>query len=96
MATLRLLTYWQSIFSPQAADKMPRINAALLGSEGVSTAQRERIERAFRTRAYSWYGQSERVVLAGECETDGTYHAFPDYGILEIIDGQRRPCVKGW
>ena len=76
------------------ADKMPRINAALLGSEGVSMAQRERIERAFRTRAYSWYGHSERVVLAGECEKNSTYHHFPDYGILEIIDDEGNPCDK--
>ena len=76
------------------ADKMPRINAALLGSEGVSMTQRERIERAFRTRAYSWYGHSERVVLAGECEKNSTYHHFPDYGILEIIDDEGSPCDK--
>jgi phenylacetate-CoA ligase len=75
-------------------DKMPRINAALLGSEGVSMAQRERIERAFRTRAYSWYGHSERVILAGECEKNSSYHAFPDYGILEIIDNEGNPCDK--
>jgi len=67
-------------------DKMPRIKAALLGSEPATTGQRERIERAFRTRAYSWYGHGERVVLAGECEKNSTYHHFPDYGILEIID----------
>lgn len=74
------------------ADQIPIINAALLGSEGVSMAQRERIERAFRTRAYSWYGHSERVVLAGECEKNSTYHHFPDYGILEIIDDAGSEC----
>lgn len=75
-------------------DKMPRIKAALLGSEGATTGQRERIERAFRTRAYSWYGHSERVVLAGECEKNSTYHHFPDYGILEIIDDNGNSCDK--
>ena len=75
-------------------DKMPRINAALLGSEGASMAQRERIERAFRTRVYSWYGHSERVILAGECEKNSTYHEFPDYGILEIIDDGGKPCDR--
>jgi len=75
-------------------DKMPDIRAALLGSEGPSLEQRERIERAFRTRAYSWYGHSERVVLAGECEKNSTYHHFPDYGILEIIDDNGDSCDK--
>lgn len=75
-------------------EKMPKLNAALLGSEGATTGQRERIELAFRTRAYSWYGHSERVVLAGECEKNNTYHHFPDYGILEIIDDLGNSCDK--
>ncbi len=75
-------------------DKMPRIKAVLLGSEGVTEVQRERIERAFRTRAYSWYGHSERLVLAGECEKNSTYHHFPDYGILEIIDDNDNTCDR--
>lgn len=70
------------------------IHAALLGSEGASAQQRERIERAFRTRAYSWYGHSERVVLAGECEETNSYHHFPDYGVLEIVDDEGRRCDK--
>jgi len=68
--------------------RLPDIQAALLGSEGATTLQRGRIERAFRTRAYGWYGHSERVVLAGGCERNETYHSFPDYGVLEIIDDQ--------
>ncbi len=71
---------------------MPRIRAALLASEGATPQQRQRIERAFGTRVYSWYGHSERVVLAGECEKNQSYHHFPDYGILEIIDNQGNPC----
>ena len=74
--------------------KMPRIKAALLGSEGAMAGQRERIERAFGTRVYSWYGHSERVVLAGECENNSTYHHFPDYGILEIIDDNGNLCDR--
>lgn len=73
---------------------MPRITAALLGSEGASRVQRERIEKAFRTRAYSWYGHSERVILAGECEKTEAYHQFPDYGMLEIIDDHGNACDK--
>ena len=75
-------------------DEIPRIEAALLGSEGISKGQRERIERAFRTRVYSWYGHSERVVLAGECERSSAYHHFPDYGFLEIVDDAGRECTR--
>jgi len=74
--------------------ELPSIKAALLGSEGLSSAQRERIERAFQTRVYSWYGHSERLVLAGECEENSTYHHLPDYGILEIVDDNGYPCDR--
>jgi phenylacetate-CoA ligase len=75
-------------------NKIPRVVAAFLGSEGTSTDQRSRIERAFSTRAFAFYGHSERVVLAGECEKNSTYHHFPDYGILEIIDDSGNSCDR--
>lgn len=65
---------------------LPRIRAALLVSESCSEAQRQRIEVAFQTRVYSFYGHSERTVLGGECQTNRCYHAFPTYGVLEIVD----------
>ncbi len=71
---------------------LPAFKAVLLGSEGCFPAQRQRIEAAFGTRAYSWYGHSERLILAGECECEATYHHFPDYGVLEIIDDNGRAC----
>lgn len=74
--------------------RMPQLQAALLGSEGATQAQRERIARAFRTRVYSWYGHSERVVLAGECEKSEACHHFPDYGILEIVDDHGNSCER--
>ena len=74
--------------------RMPSIRAALLGSEGTTPAQRERIARAFGTRVFTWYGHSEMVVLAGECEKSSAYHSFPDYGILEILDEQGNPCDR--
>lgn len=72
--------------------RLPPIKAALLGSEGATQAQRQRIEAAFRCRAYSWYGHSERIILAGECEVSDTYHQFPDYGVLELIDVDGGSC----
>lgn len=76
------------------ADSLPPIRAVLLGSEGCLPGQRQHIEQAFRTRAYSWYGHSERVVLAGECEASAAYHHFPNYGILEIIAEDGTECTR--
>lgn len=75
--------------------ELPPIKAALLGSEPCSENQRDRIEAAFRTRVYTWYGHSERVVLGGECEHSQVYHAFPAYGVLEIIREDGEPCGVG-
>lgn len=74
--------------------EMPKIKAALLISEGVNVDQRRRIEQAFTTRVFSFYGHSERVVMAGECEVNSTYHHFPDYGYLEIIDKDGNSCKR--
>lgn len=74
--------------------ELPEIKAVLLGSEGCLPAQRHRIEQSFRTRVFSWYGHSERLILGGECELDATYHHFPDYGILEIIDDDGQHCTR--
>jgi phenylacetate-CoA ligase len=62
------------------------VRAALLASEGATQAQRESIEKAFSCRAFSWYGHSERALLAGECEHSSQYHCLPDYGYAELID----------
>jgi phenylacetate-CoA ligase len=75
-------------------NELPPIKAVFLVSEGITTAQRERIEKAFRTRVFSFYGHSERLVLGGECEKNTTYHHFPDYGILEIVAEDGSPCDK--
>ena len=72
--------------------ELPPVKAVLLGSEGCLPGQRERIEAAFQTRAFSWYGHSERIILAGECERSSIYHQFPDYGYLEIIGDDGTHC----
>ncbi len=73
---------------------LPPVQCALLGSEGCTATQRERIAEAFRTRVFTWYGHSERTVLGGECERSSYYHHFPGYGVLEILksDGSQVDC----
>jgi phenylacetate-CoA ligase len=75
--------------------RIPSIRAALLGSEACSKAQRDRIGAAFHTRVYTWYGHSERTILGGECECSEVYHAFPAYGVLEIVREDGTPCAVG-
>jgi phenylacetate-CoA ligase len=73
-------------------NELPTLRAVLLGSEGPLPGQMDRIEQAFRTRTYSWYGHSERLVLAGECEKSKAYHQFPNYGYLELVSEDGAAC----
>ncbi|MBN2022634.1 MAG: phenylacetate--CoA ligase family protein [Pirellulales bacterium] len=70
-----------------------RVKGVLCGSEPLFDYQRELIRRVLGCRAYSWYGQSERVLLAGECERTTAYHSFPLYGIAELVDDAGDPIT---
>lgn len=66
--------------------KIPVLKGILAGSENVYDYQRKLVEEVFKCRYYSWYGQSEKVILAGECEYSNYYHVFPQYGYIELVD----------
>jgi phenylacetate-CoA ligase len=70
------------------------LRAVLCGSENIYDGQRHQIEQAFQSRVFSWYGQSEVVCLAGECEHDGRLHIFPQYGITELLDTDNKPITQ--
>ncbi len=71
-------------------EPFPTVRAILCGSENLYPWQRDLLTEAFGCRVFSWYGNSEQTVLAGECEESTRYHIFPEYGIVELIgqDGQ--------
>lgn len=62
------------------------LRAVLVASEAVYPFQRKIMEEVFQCRVYSFYGQSEQVCIAGECEESEIYHIQPEYGITEILD----------
>ena len=64
----------------------PDIKGVLAVSENIYPWQREIIENSLKTRLFSFYGQSERVIMASECEHNTKYHVFPEYGVTEILD----------
>ncbi|MEX2670954.1 MAG: hypothetical protein WD294_02465 [Phycisphaeraceae bacterium] len=57
--------------------------AALCGSEATYEYQRELIKQVFGCRTLTWYGMSEQVALASECQ-DGTYFFWPQYSCVEF------------
>jgi phenylacetate-CoA ligase len=63
----------------------PRFRAIFASSENLYAGQREFIESFFGARLFSWYGHTEDLILAGECEASNNYHIFPEYGVAEVI-----------
>ena len=75
-------------------EPFPTVKAILCGSENLYPAQRELLEETFQCRVYSWYGNSEQVVLASECEKSTFYHIFPEYGFVELIGNDGKTVIK--
>ncbi|MBL8878183.1 MAG: glycosyltransferase [Phycisphaerales bacterium] len=67
------------------------IRGILAGSEMIYPADRAAAERALGVRYFSWYGQTEKVALAAECEHGTDMHLWPTYGLVELIDDDGRP-----
>lgn len=55
-------------------------------SENILESERAYIESILNVRLFSNYGQTERVILAGECEYSHEYHIEPLYGVTELVD----------
>ncbi|HJQ22550.1 MAG TPA: phenylacetate--CoA ligase family protein [Blastocatellia bacterium] len=63
----------------------PRFKVILASSENLYPGQREFIESFYGARLFSWYGHTEDLILAGECEVSHHYHIFPEYGVAEVL-----------
>ena len=75
------------------------IKAFLSGSETVFENQKNLIQNILKKRMYTWYGHSEKLILAAENKECENYHVNPFYGYAEIIDENgnvvRTPGVMG-
>jgi len=70
------------------------VKSILCGSETLFEWQRKLLEDVFQCRVFSWYGQSEQVAFASECEVSQLYHVSPEYGIFELVDTADRPITE--
>ncbi|HUI06178.1 MAG TPA: hypothetical protein VL486_04165 [Verrucomicrobiae bacterium] len=68
--------------------------AIVLSSEKLTEEMKQVIQQAFHARAYEEYGAVENCMLATECE-HGRLHVNPDFGVLELVDGDGRPVPPG-
>jgi phenylacetate-CoA ligase len=70
-----------------------QLKSLLCGSEKLSTADRQHLEKTFSAPACHWYGHSERVVLAGNVvKSAELLKPHPLYGYMELDDEDE----EGW
>lgn len=63
-----------------------KLKAILATSENIYKHQVEFVEEYYNTRVFSFYGHTERLIFAGECEGSRQYHVNPTYGFAEIVN----------
>ena len=70
------------------------IVAFLTGSETVFDNQKNLIQNILNKKMYTWYGHSEKLILAAENAHCENYHVNPFYGYAEIIDDDGKVIDK--
>lgn len=62
-----------------------KFESIMLGSEKLFDFQRETIYEILGAPICHWYGQAEKVVLAGNNINDNLFHIYPQYGLAEVL-----------
>lgn len=67
---------------------MPKLKGVLLASEGVSIEDKKAMADFFDAKVISFYGQSERALLAVDIDGNDLYRVYTSYGYPRIVDGE--------
>jgi phenylacetate-CoA ligase len=71
----------------------PSVKGIICSSENIYDWQREFIEQVFRARVLSYYGHSEKCVIAAECPDENHIEFYPFYGYAELINDKDEWCT---
>ena len=63
-----------------------QFKGVLPSSEGMSADEAEYIRSVLKCPILSFYGHTERLVMAGQCKDSEAYHVEPLYGYVELVD----------
>jgi len=63
-----------------------RVKLIFLGSEGASVELKRQLSEFFNAKVISWYGQTEKVVLAYDADATGRFVNFSSYGYPWILN----------
>lgn len=66
-----------------------KLKAVLTSSENLFDSDRGIINKAFQSKVFDLYGQTECVAYISQCEENDLYHVDPFYGYTELIELER-------
>ena len=79
-----------SLLRRSAVAPLKNVRAIIAESETVYPEQRAMVEEVFGCRYFSWYGHSEKLVLAAECEHSSGLPRLAHLRVFELLDEQGR------
>ena len=86
--------YLVALYLLDAGRKDIRPKAVYPSSETLFDFQREVIEQAFGCKAYSFYGNAERVGILMECQA-GNFHIASEACVVEVLRADGSPAAEG-
>ena len=63
-----------------------KLNGIFLGSEGVEINEKIELSQYFDTKVISWYGQTEKIILASNIDSENIFKVFSSYGYPRILN----------
>ena len=72
----------------KAHNYRPKLQGVFMTSEMATLDDKALVKTYFQCRVVSFYGQSERALLAADFEGDGRYKVYTSYGYPRIVDGE--------
>jgi phenylacetate-CoA ligase len=70
------------------------MRAIFTGSEALGPATRRVIEEQFTCKVWDYYGTTERVAVAQQCE-HGSYHQNVEFGVMQVDAPRGTPAPPG-
>lgn len=72
----------------------PTLKGVICSSESLFDWQRDYVSDVLGARVFSFYGHSEKCVLAAQCSDLTGYEFYPQYGYAELVNENEKICTK--
>lgn len=72
----------------------PSVKGVICSSESLFDWQRDYISEVLNVRVFSFYGHSEKCVIAPQCSDLTGYEFYPQYGYAELVNEEGIPCSR--